>query len=128
MCPSVRPSIPIQCDVFSLGITLYEIISGRPLPPNGEEWHSLRSGKAGMPMGLPAELSKTLHEMMHVSDLFFVLVRLPSDDYRYLVDNRAISSSLALLLFSWLLLLRQVDDVVPMDGALPLLAMLIISF
>ncbi len=57
----------VQCDVFSLGITLYEIISGRPLPPNGDEWHSLRSGKAGMPMGLPAELSKTLHEMMHVS-------------------------------------------------------------
>eukprot|EP00903_Cladosiphon_okamuranus_P017299 g15940.t1 len=54
-----------KCDVFSLGITMYEIISGRPLPPNGEEWHSLRSGKAGMPMGLPAELSKTLHEMMH---------------------------------------------------------------
>lgn len=53
--------------MFSLGITLYEIISGRPLPPNGEEWHSLRSGKAGMPMGLPAELSKALHEMMHVS-------------------------------------------------------------
>lgn len=60
-------SNPMQCDVFSLGITLYEIISGRPLPPNGEEWHSLRSGKVGMPMGLPAELSKTLHEMMHVS-------------------------------------------------------------
>ncbi|CAM9920875.1 unnamed protein product [Scytosiphon promiscuus] len=54
-----------KCDVFSLGITLYEIISGRPLPPNGDEWHSLRSGKAGMPMGLPAELSKTLQEMMH---------------------------------------------------------------
>eukprot|EP00752_Nemacystus_decipiens_P007162 g6414.t1 len=54
-----------KCDVFSLGITLYEIISGRPLPPNGEEWHRLRSGKAGMPMGLPAELSKALHEMMH---------------------------------------------------------------
>ncbi|CAM9480020.1 unnamed protein product, partial [Ectocarpus fasciculatus] len=53
-----------KCDVFSLGITLYEIISGRPLPPNGEEWHRLRSGKAGMPMGLPAELSKTLLEMM----------------------------------------------------------------
>ncbi|CAM9253712.1 unnamed protein product, partial [Hapterophycus canaliculatus] len=54
-----------KCDVFSLGITLYEIVSGRPLPPNGDEWHSLRSGKAGMPMGLPAELSKTLQEMMH---------------------------------------------------------------
>lgn len=62
---SIHPCL--QCDVFSLGITLYEIISGRPLPPNGEEWHSLRSGKACMPMGLPAELSKTLHEMMHVS-------------------------------------------------------------
>ncbi|CAN0303696.1 unnamed protein product [Pylaiella littoralis] len=54
-----------KCDVFSLGITLYEIISGRPLPPNGEEWHSLRSGKVGMPMGLPAELSTTLQQMMH---------------------------------------------------------------
>lgn len=58
---------PPQCDVFSLGITLYEIISGRPLPANGEEWHRLRSGQMGMPMGLPADLSRTLQEMMHVS-------------------------------------------------------------
>ena len=58
--------------MFSLGITLYEIISGRPLPPNGEEWHRLRSGKVSMPMGLPAELSKTLNEMMHVSCWFVV--------------------------------------------------------
>lgn len=55
-----------KCDVFSLGITLYEIISGRPLPPNGDEWHRLRSGRVNMPMGLPADLSQTLGEMMQV--------------------------------------------------------------
>ncbi|CAM9840047.1 unnamed protein product, partial [Sphacelaria rigidula] len=54
-----------KCDVFSLGITLYEIVTSRPLPPNGEEWHRLRSGKFTMPMGLPAELCRTLTEMMH---------------------------------------------------------------
>lgn len=69
-----------QCDVFSLGITLYEIISGRPLPPNGEEWHSLRSGKVGMPMGLPADLSKTLQEMMHVSIDCYVAIALSTHD------------------------------------------------
>jgi serine/threonine protein kinase len=37
-----------QCDIFSLGATVYELClqPGRPegLPPNGDEWHEIRSG------------------------------------------------------------------------------------
>jgi len=33
-----------KCDLFSLGATAYELLSGRPLPPNGDEWHRLRDG------------------------------------------------------------------------------------
>jgi wee1-like protein kinase len=33
-----------KADIFSLGITLYEALTARPLPVNGAEWHRLRSG------------------------------------------------------------------------------------
>lgn len=34
-----------KCDIFSLGATTYEICrgEGKPLPPNGPEWHALRN-------------------------------------------------------------------------------------
>ena len=34
-----------KCDVFSLGATVYEMCRGFPLPPNGPEWHAVRSGQ-----------------------------------------------------------------------------------
>lgn len=46
--PSISASMP-QCDLFSLGITVYELILGRPLPPNGPEWTAIRQGQLGVP-------------------------------------------------------------------------------
>jgi hypothetical protein len=46
LCLSI--SVP-QCDLFSLGITVYELILGRPLPPNGPEWTAIRQGQLGVP-------------------------------------------------------------------------------
>ena len=59
-----------KCDIFSLGATVYEICRGRPLPPNGEEWHVLRSGTlpalefGGAEAG--GELMRVLTQMMAV--------------------------------------------------------------
>jgi serine/threonine protein kinase len=41
-----------KCDIFSLGITLYEIISRLPLPSSGEDWHRLRHNEL-FPLVLP---------------------------------------------------------------------------
>ncbi len=55
-----------KCDVFSLGITLFEVLSGRGLPHNGESWHHLRSGEALTPApGCPVDLLDILHSCMH---------------------------------------------------------------
>ena len=63
-----------KCDIFSLGATVYEICRGRPLPPNGEEWHSLRSGSlpvlefgGRVKAGAREELMRVLTQMMAVS-------------------------------------------------------------
>lgn len=39
-CPDLT-----KADIFSLGLTFYEVITGISLPPNGEEWHEVRSLK-----------------------------------------------------------------------------------
>jgi hypothetical protein len=33
-----------KADIFSLGMTLYELISLEDLPYNGEHWHQIRDG------------------------------------------------------------------------------------
>ncbi len=55
-----------KCDVFSLGLTLFEVLSGRGLPHNGESWHHLRSGEALTPApSCPVDLLEILHSCMH---------------------------------------------------------------
>lgn len=34
-----------KADIFSLGATIYEMMIGKTLPCNGEEWHMIRQGK-----------------------------------------------------------------------------------
>lgn len=33
-----------KCDIFSLGVTGYEIVTNLPTPLNGPQWHALRNG------------------------------------------------------------------------------------
>lgn len=54
-----------KCDVFSLGATMYEICLGRPLPPSGDQWHSIRSGSLPFLDGTTLELQNIIREMMH---------------------------------------------------------------
>lgn len=55
-----------KADIFSLGITLYEAGGGGPLPKNGAEWHSLRSGNIP---DLP-ELSRKFNDLIKVMKFY----------------------------------------------------------
>lgn len=54
-----------QCDIFSLGVTMYEVCSGQPLPICGQDWQDLRNGKVPLlPRTMPI-LNAIIKEMMH---------------------------------------------------------------
>jgi len=54
-----------KSDIFSLGVTMYEICLGRPLPMNGPEWQDIRHGRLIMPLpNTPHELSTIVRQMM----------------------------------------------------------------
>jgi len=54
-------------DIFSLGITLYEMATGFALPERGTSWHNLRSGIIEFPedINLSMELKTLITNMMH---------------------------------------------------------------
>lgn len=52
-----------KSDIFSLGITMYEILLCRPLPMNGPEWQDIRAGTlAPMPH---TDMTSIVTQMMH---------------------------------------------------------------
>ena len=53
-----------KADIFSLGITVYELMRGRPLPKNGIEWHDARNERVSMPTGFSYLLRKSVEKMM----------------------------------------------------------------
>jgi wee1-like protein kinase len=52
-----------KADIFALGLTLYELASGKPVPSNGKRYQELRENK--MPM-LPA-LTASFQKLLNVS-------------------------------------------------------------
>ncbi|KAL9186293.1 hypothetical protein ACHAXT_005531 [Thalassiosira profunda] len=60
-----NPKDLTKCDIFSIGVTLYEVISGRTLPVCGEEWQNLRNGKVPTVPGAMPCLNAIIKEMMH---------------------------------------------------------------
>jgi serine/threonine protein kinase len=53
-----------KCDVFSLGITVFELYTGVSVEANGSNWHMMRSAEYTFPANTPDELMSLLNEMM----------------------------------------------------------------
>ena len=47
----------MKSDIFSLGITVYEMITLENLEKNGEKWHSLRNGQFQYPPEIESNYS-----------------------------------------------------------------------
>ena len=48
----MKPQVPLdlsKADVFSFGMTLYEMMTLRSLPTAGQSWHDLRDGRLALP-------------------------------------------------------------------------------
>ncbi len=54
-----------QCDIFSLGATMYEVCSRQPLPSCGQDWQDLRNGKVPLLPGTMPSLNAIIKDMMH---------------------------------------------------------------
>ncbi|EDW12571.2 wee1-like protein kinase [Drosophila mojavensis] len=54
-----------KADIFSLGITLFEVAGGGPLPKNGPEWHKLRNGEVPAIPALSKDFNELIAQMMH---------------------------------------------------------------
>lgn len=53
-----------KADVFALGLTLYEVARGEPLPLNGDEWHAIRNGELEPIEGYSLEMQLLLKQMV----------------------------------------------------------------
>lgn len=54
-----------KSDIFSLGISLYELCLGQPLPMNGDKWQDLRAGRFDPLPGTSMELTMLIVRMMN---------------------------------------------------------------
>jgi serine/threonine protein kinase len=53
-----------KSDIFSLGATLYEICSGRPLPLDGQEWQDIRAGRLNPLPNTRHDMAMIIKQMM----------------------------------------------------------------
>lgn len=53
-----------KSDIFSFGATLYELISGTPLPRNGQGWQDIRNGNIEMPYGFSYKIRNCIKQML----------------------------------------------------------------
>jgi len=53
-CDDCEDEIDLKkCDIFSLGMTAFELLTDHNAPPNGDEWHQLRNGKLDLLEAIP---------------------------------------------------------------------------
>eukprot|EP00164_Ancoracysta_twista_P001393 GFYU01001815.1.p1 GENE.GFYU01001815.1~~GFYU01001815.1.p1 ORF type:complete len:398 (+),score=106.74 GFYU01001815.1:102-1295(+) len=56
--------VTAAADMFSFGAMIYEWVTRKDLPCNGQEWHDLRSGKVALPPTCSAELSNVIRNLL----------------------------------------------------------------
>eukprot|EP00761_Pharyngomonas_kirbyi_P002773 gb/GECH01002777.1/.p1 GENE.gb/GECH01002777.1/~~gb/GECH01002777.1/.p1 ORF type:complete len:594 (+),score=122.39 gb/GECH01002777.1/:1-1782(+) len=54
-----------KVDVFSLGISLFQLATGKELPRSGDEWQNLRRGEFTIQRQMDPELELLIRQMMH---------------------------------------------------------------
>ncbi|GFQ84435.1 wee1-like protein kinase [Trichonephila clavata] len=54
-----------KADIFALGLTIYEVCGGGPLPKNGNDWQSIREGHLPYLSYYSKELNELLKKMTH---------------------------------------------------------------
>ncbi|RWS09029.1 wee1-like protein kinase 2 [Dinothrombium tinctorium] len=54
-----------KADIFSLGLTIFEMASGEELTKNGEKWHDIRNGKIPKLPNLSEEFYNLIKKMIH---------------------------------------------------------------
>lgn len=65
-----------RCDVFSLGATMYEVcLVDRSLPPDGDEWHSIRDGTLQVMPDTDPALRSIIADMLHTKPHTTVLLK-----------------------------------------------------
>ena len=54
-----------KCDIYSVGLSAYELTSNKSVPSHGEEWQMLRSNRWTMPVGVEGEICDIMSACMH---------------------------------------------------------------
>lgn len=54
-----------KCDVFSLGVTAYELATNTSVPANGPLWQSMRDGSFTLPAHVSSEMTLVLRALLN---------------------------------------------------------------
>lgn len=101
-----------KCDVFSLGILVYELMEGQRMPSNGQKWHDLRENRVNFTKeNLFSDQIKNMVSSMLSSDpskrptIDYILKRyLKTDQEKELLVYKTLCKS---LLFKWMQLNKE---------------------
>lgn len=63
-----------KVDIFSLGVTIYELVKGSPLPDSGPQFSNIREGKIALLPGVSMQFQCLLKVILYEIILFLTLL------------------------------------------------------